>query len=135
MSFAAARLAIAQLGMCLRWEQANLLDVNNERDRVRGIAARPEPRAEPKVKSSIAVLSLAFLVTAPARSAPPEPALVQPLAAHSPDDAEISEVLLGRAAGRRTSDEITMYKSLGHIVQDVASAACVHERARVVPER
>jgi len=48
--------------MSLRWQQANL----------------------PDVKSSIAVLSLAFLVTAPARSAPPDPALVQPLAAHPP---------------------------------------------------
>jgi len=43
--------------------------------------------------------------------------------------AEIGEVLLGRVVGRRTSDEITMYKSLGHIVQDLASAACVHRRA------
>jgi len=43
--------------------------------------------------------------------------------------AEIGEVLLGRAPGRRNADEITMYKSLGHVVQDLASAACVHRRA------
>lgn len=36
--------------------------------------------------------------------------------------AEIGEVLAGTAKGRRSSDEITIYKSLGHIVQDLASA-------------
>lgn len=36
--------------------------------------------------------------------------------------AEIGEVLAGRIEGRRTPEEITAYKSLGHIVQDLASA-------------
>ncbi len=36
--------------------------------------------------------------------------------------AEIGEVLAGKAEGRRADDEITIYKSLGHIVQDLASA-------------
>ena len=36
--------------------------------------------------------------------------------------AEIGEVLAGKAEGRRSTDEITIYKSLGHIVQDLASA-------------
>ena len=36
--------------------------------------------------------------------------------------AEIGEVLAGTAEGRRSDDEITIYKSLGHIVQDLASA-------------
>jgi ornithine cyclodeaminase len=35
---------------------------------------------------------------------------------------EIGEVLSGRLAGRRSAEEITAYKSLGHIVQDLASA-------------
>jgi ornithine cyclodeaminase len=35
---------------------------------------------------------------------------------------EIGEVLTGHVQGRRTPDEITIYKSLGHIVQDLASA-------------
>ena len=43
--------------------------------------------------------------------------------------AEIGEVLLGRVAGRRSADEITLYKSLGHIVQDLAATACVHRAA------
>jgi ornithine cyclodeaminase len=36
--------------------------------------------------------------------------------------AEIGQVLSGEVAGRRTPDEITVYKSLGHIVQDLSTA-------------
>ncbi len=36
--------------------------------------------------------------------------------------AEIGQVLAGDVAGRRSEDEITVYKSLGHVVQDLASA-------------
>jgi ornithine cyclodeaminase/alanine dehydrogenase-like protein (mu-crystallin family) len=35
---------------------------------------------------------------------------------------EIGQVLAGTAEGRRSPEEITIYKSLGHIVQDLASA-------------
>ena len=35
---------------------------------------------------------------------------------------EIGEVLAGKFAGRQSSEQITAYKSLGHIVQDLASA-------------
>lgn len=37
--------------------------------------------------------------------------------------AEIGEVLLGRVIGRRSEWDITVYKSLGHAVQDLAAAA------------
>jgi len=43
--------------------------------------------------------------------------------------AEIGDVLLGRVVGRRSAQDITVYKSLGHIVQDLAAAACVHRAA------
>jgi ornithine cyclodeaminase len=36
--------------------------------------------------------------------------------------AEIGEVLAGRIAGRQSAEQITVYKSLGHVVQDLASA-------------
>jgi ornithine cyclodeaminase len=36
--------------------------------------------------------------------------------------AEIGEVLDGKMEGRRSAEEITVYKSLGHVVQDLASA-------------
>jgi ornithine cyclodeaminase len=39
-------------------------------------------------------------------------------------------VLLGRAAGRRDDEEITLYKSLGHPVQDIAAAAFLHALGR-----
>lgn len=35
---------------------------------------------------------------------------------------EIGEVLVGKIPGRQSDDQITAYKSLGHIVQDLASA-------------
>lgn len=43
--------------------------------------------------------------------------------------AEIGEVLLGRCEGRRDDGEITIYKSLGHIVQDLAAAQHVVQAA------
>jgi ornithine cyclodeaminase len=42
--------------------------------------------------------------------------------------AEIGEVLLGRIPGRTSSQEITVYKSLGHIVQDLAAVSYLHAR-------
>jgi ornithine cyclodeaminase len=41
---------------------------------------------------------------------------------------EIGEVLAGHVQGRRTPDEITIYKSLGHIVQDLASAWWLYQQ-------
>ncbi len=48
--------------------------------------------------------------------------------------AELGEVLLGRVPGRATRNEITIYKSLGHVVQDLAAAAYIHAKAgRILP--
>lgn len=43
--------------------------------------------------------------------------------------AEIGQVLAGKAQGRRSDEEITVYKSLGHIVQDLASAWSLYAEA------
>lgn len=43
--------------------------------------------------------------------------------------AEIGEVFAGRVAGRRDAEEITLYKSLGHVAQDLAAARYIHARA------
>jgi len=43
--------------------------------------------------------------------------------------AEIGQVLAGDSPGRRNDEEITAYKSLGHIVQDLASAWAIFEQA------
>lgn len=40
---------------------------------------------------------------------------------------EIGEVLLGRVAGRRSPSDVTVYKSLGHVVQDFAAVALLYE--------
>ena len=42
---------------------------------------------------------------------------------------EIGEVLLGRVPGRTGEDEITIYKSLGHVAQDLAVAEAAVSRA------
>ena len=42
--------------------------------------------------------------------------------------AEIGEVLMGRIKGRRSASEITAYKSLGHVVQDLASAWALYSQ-------
>ncbi len=43
--------------------------------------------------------------------------------------AEIGQVLAGEIEGRRSNEEITVYKSLGHVVQDLASAWALYSQA------
>jgi ornithine cyclodeaminase len=43
--------------------------------------------------------------------------------------AEIGQVLAGEIEGRRSAEEITVYKSLGHVVQDLASAWALYSQA------
>jgi len=43
--------------------------------------------------------------------------------------AELGDVLIGRGVGRRNDAEITLFKSLGLAVEDLAAAAHVYERA------
>ena len=43
---------------------------------------------------------------------------------------ELGDVLLGRVPGRRNDDEVTIFKSLGLAVEDVAAAAFIYERAK-----
>jgi ornithine cyclodeaminase/alanine dehydrogenase-like protein (mu-crystallin family) len=44
--------------------------------------------------------------------------------------AELGELLLGTAEGRKSESEITLFKSLGLAVEDLAAAAFLYERAR-----
>jgi ornithine cyclodeaminase len=44
---------------------------------------------------------------------------------------EIGDVFAGRAAGRENDGQITIYKSLGHVVQDLAAAAYLDRRSGV----
>jgi ornithine cyclodeaminase len=43
--------------------------------------------------------------------------------------AEIGEILLGKAQGRTSEDEITLFKSLGIAVEDLASVAFLYDKA------
>jgi len=47
---------------------------------------------------------------------------------------EIGEVAIGKIPGRRSPDEITLFKSLGLAVEDVASAAHIYEKAKASGE-
>ena len=42
---------------------------------------------------------------------------------------EIGEVLAGRVPGRENGEQITVYKSLGHVAQDLAAAGYLQQRA------
>lgn len=44
--------------------------------------------------------------------------------------AELGEILIGRAEGRRSRDEITLFKSLGIAIEDLAAAQFLYEKAR-----
>jgi len=43
---------------------------------------------------------------------------------------EIGDVLAARLEGRENDEQITLYKSLGHVAQDLAAVAYLHERGR-----
>jgi alanine dehydrogenase len=43
--------------------------------------------------------------------------------------AELGELVIGRRAGRTSTEEITLFDSTGTGIQDVAAAACAYERA------
>jgi ornithine cyclodeaminase len=42
---------------------------------------------------------------------------------------ELGEVILGRHPGRQSPDEITVYKSMGHAMEDVVTATLVYQAA------
>ncbi len=50
---------------------------------------------------------------------------------HWADIHELGQVIVGRYTGRAHGEDVTMFKSLGIAVEDVAVAAKVYEKARV----
>jgi ornithine cyclodeaminase/alanine dehydrogenase-like protein (mu-crystallin family) len=60
----------------------------------------------------------------------PPPAGSAELAGLDPEQGtELGEVVAGRAAGRQDAAQVTVYKSMGHAVEDLAAAALVYRRA------
>jgi ornithine cyclodeaminase/alanine dehydrogenase-like protein (mu-crystallin family) len=43
--------------------------------------------------------------------------------------AELGEIVEGTRPGRRSAEEVTLFKSLGLAVEDIAAAAVAHRRA------
>jgi alanine dehydrogenase len=43
---------------------------------------------------------------------------------------ELGEVLLGQGRGRQSTDELTVYKAMGHACEDLAAASLVYHRAK-----
>jgi alanine dehydrogenase len=61
----------------------------------------------------------------------PPPAGAHELQGLDPDTVtEVGEVLAGTKPGRVSDDEVTLYKSTGHAVEDAATARLVYDRAR-----
>src|SRR5262249_20245343 len=60
----------------------------------------------------------------------PPPAGAGELAGLDPSAAtELGEVLAGRAPGRGSDDEITVYKAMGHVAEDAAAAELAYRAA------
>jgi alanine dehydrogenase len=43
---------------------------------------------------------------------------------------ELGEIELGTRPGRRARDEITVYKAMGHVIEDIVAAELIYHRAR-----
>src|SRR5438067_5477541 len=61
----------------------------------------------------------------------PPPAGRMELAGMDPEKAsEMGEVLLAKRPGRRSDHEITVYKSMGHAIEDLAASSLVYKEAK-----
>ena len=61
----------------------------------------------------------------------PPPAGAAELTGLDPADAaELGEILSGQRAGRSADEEITVYKSMGHAVEDAVAARLVYDAGR-----
>ena len=87
-------------------------------------ASRDGPELDP------AVMSRGLLVVESRVAFEPYPAGAHELQGLDPSDAvELGEVLAGMREGRTSSEQITLYKSMGHAVEDAAAAGLVYRRA------
>ena len=83
-----------------------------------------------ELDSDLAASAHLFVESRAAAFSPP-PAGCMELAGIDPDSAtEVGELLLGKRPGRRSAEEITAYKSMGHATEDLATAALVYREAK-----
>ena len=87
-------------------------------------ASRDGPELDP------AVMRAGLLAVESRVAFNPYPAGAHELQGLDPDDAvELGEVLAGTREGRTSTQQITVYKSMGHAVEDAAAAGLVYRRA------
>ena len=87
-------------------------------------ASREGPELDP------AVLSRGLLVVESRVAFEPYPAGAHELQGLDPGSAaELGEILAGTRDGRTSPEQITIYKSMGHAVEDAAAAGLVYRRA------
>lgn len=92
---------------------------------VTSVGANP---AGPELDSDTVRLSRLFVESRVAFD--PPPAGAAEFAGLDPSTAtELGEVLSGAAPGRTSTDEITVYKSMGHAAEDAVAARLVYDRA------
>ena len=87
-------------------------------------ASRDGPELDP------AVMALGLLAVESRVAFEPYPAGAHELQGLDPNDAvELGEILAGTREGRASPQQITIYKSMGHAVEDAAAAGLVYRRA------
>ena len=87
-------------------------------------ASRDGPELDP------AVMRAGLLAVESRVAFKPYPAGAHELQGLDPGDAvELGEILAGRREGRTSPEQITVYKSMGHAVEDAAAAGLVYLRA------
>jgi ornithine cyclodeaminase/alanine dehydrogenase-like protein (mu-crystallin family) len=87
-------------------------------------ASRDGPELDP------AVMGRGLLAVESRVAFAPYPAGAHELQGLDPDDAvELGEILAGTREGRTSPEQITIYKSMGHAVEDAAAAGLVYRRA------
>ena len=89
-------------------------------------ASRDGPEVDP------AVMRAGLLAVESRVAFEPYPAGAHELQGLDPNDAvELGEILAGTREGRAAPEQITIYKSMGHAVEDAAAAGLVYRRALV----
>jgi ornithine cyclodeaminase/thiomorpholine-carboxylate dehydrogenase len=79
----------------------------------------------------VQIIPRSRLVVETRRSFEPSPAGCGELAGLDPEiGTELGEILMGKRPGRQSEQEITLFKSSGHAIEDLVAANLVYARAR-----
>ncbi len=83
----------------------------------------------PEIDAETIAASRVFVEWRGSASTPPPAGAVELQGVDPGSVTEVGEVLAGTRPGRLSQDEITLYKSTGHAVEDAATARLVYDRA------